>query len=218
MRIELTRPRVSTQQRHRVPPVPTTSQLVATDHSSGFCLECCLHRTKRTVVVNTDRNTPAVWGAVSVTTRRHAVKKEQSNQKPPYEYQQSLRLPGLPDKVQYSYHVRGGLSVVPHEGYTALPTLQKPVTYVRHKHHNRVLLYCLINNPEKNMITAFVLDCAPVVGLRGPSCSRSSWPPHRLGTLGPLLRTWSRCHSIPDGSPSPPRPLPPQNGPCSLRY
>ena len=44
---------------HRVPPVPTTNQLVAADYS-GCCLECCLHRTKRTVVVNTERNTPDV--------------------------------------------------------------------------------------------------------------------------------------------------------------
>ena len=63
---------------HRVPPVPATNQLVAADYS-GCCLEYCVDRTKRTVVVNTERKTPAAWGAVRVTTRGHAVKKEQSN-------------------------------------------------------------------------------------------------------------------------------------------
>ena len=39
----------------------------------GCCLECSSHRTKRTaVVVNTEMNSPAVWGAVRVTTRGHA--------------------------------------------------------------------------------------------------------------------------------------------------
>ena len=42
-------------QQDRVPPVPTTSQLVATDYSD-CCLKFCLHGTKRTVVVvNTER-------------------------------------------------------------------------------------------------------------------------------------------------------------------
>ena len=38
-------------------PVPTTSPLVAADYSVCY-LECCLHRTKRTAVVNTEKNTP----------------------------------------------------------------------------------------------------------------------------------------------------------------
>ena len=38
---------------HSVPPVPTTNQIVAADYS-GCCLECCLHRTTRTVVVHTE--------------------------------------------------------------------------------------------------------------------------------------------------------------------
>ena len=45
----------------------------------------------------------------------------------------------------------------------------------------------------------------PVVGLREPSsCCRSPWPPNRLSSLGPILRTCSRSHLIPIGSPSPP--------------
>ena len=44
--------------------------------------------------------------------------------------------------------------------------------------------------------------CVPVVGLRVPSsCGGAPWPPHRLSSLGPLLRPCSRSHSIPIGSP-----------------
>ena len=71
-------------------PVPTTNQLVGADYPGtavGCCLERCLHRTKRTVAVNKERNTPvynipdddAVWGAVKVTTRGRAAKKMESN-------------------------------------------------------------------------------------------------------------------------------------------
>ena len=50
-----------------------------------------------------------------------------------------------------------------------------------------------------------MMVCVRVVGLRLPSsCCGSPWPPHRLSSLGPLLRTCSRSHSIPIGSPSPP--------------
>ena len=77
---------ISFQQLDIIPPVPTTNQLVAT-HYKCCSLECRLHRTKRTVVVNTERNTPAVWGDVRVTTRGHRVKKEQSNHRPLYTYQ-----------------------------------------------------------------------------------------------------------------------------------
>ena len=77
-------------------------QLVTADYNIyGFavCLECCLQRTKRTVVVNTEGNTPDVWGAVRVATRGHTIeKKVQSNQKPRYNYQRSPCLPGLSDK------------------------------------------------------------------------------------------------------------------------
>ena len=46
--------------------VPTNNQLVAATDCSGCCLERCLHRTKRTVVVvNTERNPLAVWDAYS---------------------------------------------------------------------------------------------------------------------------------------------------------
>ena len=54
------------------------------------------------------------------------------------------------------------------------------------------------------MSAALVMVCAPVVGLRVPSFCRSPWPPHRTSPIGPLLRTCSRCHSIPVGSPSAP--------------
>ena len=51
-----------------------------------------------------------------------------------------------------------------------------------------------------------MMVCVRFVGLRVPSsCCGSPWPPHRLSSLGPLLlRTCSRWHSIPIGSPSPP--------------
>ena len=61
----LTCPQVSAQLQHGDPRVPTTNLLVAAEHS-GCCFECCLHRTKRTVVMNTKRNAPAVWGTVRV--------------------------------------------------------------------------------------------------------------------------------------------------------
>ena len=57
-------------------PVPTTNQLVATNYS-GCCLEWCLHRTKRTVVVNTERNMLAVWGDDSrAYSEKRAVKQK----------------------------------------------------------------------------------------------------------------------------------------------
>ena len=50
-----------------------------------------------------------------------------------------------------------------------------------------------------------MMVCVRVVGLRVPSsCCGSPWPPHRLSSLGQLLRTCSRSHSIPIGSPFPP--------------
>ena len=50
-----------------------------------------------------------------------------------------------------------------------------------------------------------IMMCVPVVGLRVPSsCCGSPWPPHRLISLGLLLRTCSRSHPFPIGSPSPP--------------
>ena len=51
------------------------------------------------IVVNTERKTPAVWGAVGVTTRGHAVRKELSNLKPQHMYhQRSPGLPGMSDR------------------------------------------------------------------------------------------------------------------------
>ena len=59
-----------------VPSVPTTNRhgrLLTTGTAVGCCLEYCLHRTKSTVVVVNAWNTPAVWSAVRVMNRRHAV-------------------------------------------------------------------------------------------------------------------------------------------------
>ena len=53
------------------------------------------------------------------------------------------------------------------------------------------------------MAAALVMVCAPVVGLRVPSCCRSPSRPHRINPIGPLLRTCSRCQSLPVGSPFP---------------
>lgn len=92
----LTWPWVSTELQHRVPPVPAANRL-ATD-CSGWCLERCLHCTKRTIVVSTDGNTPAVWSAVRVPTRQHAAKKTESNRKPPCKYRRSPCLPEVSDK------------------------------------------------------------------------------------------------------------------------
>ena len=70
-----------------------------------------------------------------------------------------------------------------------------------------MLYYCLVKlTVETETIAALMMMmCMPVVGLRVPSsCCGSPWPPHRLSSLGQLLRTCSRSHSIPVGSPSPP--------------
>ena len=50
-----------------------------------------------------------------------------------------------------------------------------------------------------------MMVCVLVAGLRVPSsCCGSPSPPHRLSSLGPLLRTCSHPHSIPNGSSFPP--------------
>ena len=62
--------------------------------------------------------------------------------------------------------------------------------------HNIYLLARTKRNQEKKKeddCCALVIVCAPVVGLRGPSCCRSPWPPYRLiSPIGPPLRTRSR--------------------------
>ena len=69
-----------------------------------------------------------------------------------------------------------------------------------------MLYYCLEKKPWKKTVAALVMMvCVRVVGLRVPSsCCGSPWPPRRLSSLGPLIRTCSRWRSIPIGSPSPP--------------
>ena len=90
------------------------------------------------------------------------------------------------------------------------PTLQRPVTYISYTtgtEYILLVLYCLVKDKyeEKTKIAAaLVMVCASVVDLRVPSCCRSSWPPHRLSPIGPLLRTCSRCHLLPVASPSSP--------------
>ena len=86
----------------RVPPFSTINQFVAAVWSAA-----CTVRNARQSVVNTERNTPAVWDAVGVTTRAKTVTKEPSNPKPPYKYQRSPCLPGLSDKrcgIAMIYH------------------------------------------------------------------------------------------------------------------
>ena len=70
--------------------------------------------------------------------------------------------------------------------------------------------YCLVKKQkqtEKKTIAALaMMVCVRVVSLRVPSscCCGSPWPPHCLSSLGPLICTCSRWHSLPVGSPSPP--------------
>lgn len=71
--------------------------------------------------------------------------------------------------------------------------------------------YCHVKNRIINESTTAALEmvCAPAVGLHVcmyvPSCCRSpSLPPHRLSTIGSLLRTCFLCHPLPVGT----RPLP----------
>ena len=70
-----------------------------------------------------------------------------------------------------------------------------------------MLYHCLVKiTLKKTTIAALMMMmCVTVVGLRVPSfCCGYPWPPYRLSSLGQLLRTCSRAHSIPVGSPSPP--------------
>ena len=64
--------------------------------------------------------------------------------------------------------------------------------------------YSIVQNQTRKNddCCALVMVCAPVAGLRGSSSCRSPWPPRRLSPVGPLLRTCSRCHSLPVGSSS----------------
>ena len=61
----------------------------------------------------------------------------------------------------------------------------------------------LVKSKKKTMTAALEKVCAPVVGPRVPSFCRPPWSPPHLSPIGPLLRTCSRCHSLPVGSPSP---------------
>ena len=90
--------RISSQLQCWVPPGPTTNQLLAADYSGCCLVSCCMHRTKRTAVVNTETNTPDIWGAVRVTTYRTCCEKGAIEpKKTPHEYQRSPSLPGMSD-------------------------------------------------------------------------------------------------------------------------
>ena len=79
---ELTWPRLSTQLQHRVPPSPrlTNSRLQTTAVVLPAPYEPHGNREYK-------RTPSAVWSAVRATTRGHAVKQEQCNQKPQCRYQ-----------------------------------------------------------------------------------------------------------------------------------
>ena len=55
------------------------------------------------------------------------------------------------------------------------------------------------------MTASLVVVGAPITGLRVSSCC-SSWPPHRLSLIRPLLHKCSRCRSLPVGFSSLPSP------------
>ena len=62
-----------------------------------------------------------------------------------------------------------------------------------------MLYYCLVKiTLEKKTIAALMMMmCVPVVGLRVPSsCCGSPSPPHRLSSLGQLLRTYSLSFTL----------------------
>ena len=62
-----------------------------------------------------------------------------------------------------------------------------------------MLYYCLvkISLKKKTIAALMMMMCVPVVGLRVPSsCCGSPWPPNRLSSLGPLLRSCACSHSI----------------------
>ena len=59
------------------PPVRTTNQFVAAEYS-GCCLECCLHRTKCTVVVNTETRTRLLSGVLSECRLANMQRKKRS--------------------------------------------------------------------------------------------------------------------------------------------
>ena len=73
---------------------------LTTSKAFGCCLECCLHRTKSTIVVNTETNTPTCClGNCPSDGPRIWSDKKQPNQEPIYTYnsssnrQRSSRLP-----------------------------------------------------------------------------------------------------------------------------
>ena len=115
-------------------------------------------------------------------TRRHAVKKEQSqsSQEPPNGNQRRSPSPGLSEQVhKQRYHAPencGG---------------SFPMKGLQHSHTTKSSNVCnkkryfLIQNPEKNtMAAALVVVCAPVAGFRVPSCRRCPWQPQRLSPIG----------------------------------
>ena len=111
---------------------------------------------KRTVVVNRERNTPAVWGAVRVTTRGHAVEREQSHQRAPYKYQRSPC--GLSDR-------RCSTAMIPRPWYLRGLFPVKGIQLAKTKDyssdvHNRYILLPREKKSEKNE------DCCSCDGAR----------------------------------------------------
>ena len=117
-------------------------------------------------------------------TRRHAVKKEQSqsSQEPPNGNQRRSPSPGLSEQVhKQRYHAPencGG-------SFPMKGILQQPSHTTKSSDSCSQKRYYLIKNPEKNTMTAgLAVVCAPVAGLRVPSCCRCPWQPQCLSPLG----------------------------------
>ena len=159
---------------------------------SGCYLEYCLHLlTKRTVAVNTEKNTPDdVCGAVGVTTRGHAVKKERSKNR------EKNRNTSINDRQVFPHCLTQRCStamipcpplkiagVIPRV-YNS-PTLHRPVTSIPNTY--QVPYYCLVKNKNQTKDE----DC-----FSGVMVSPAFHPPERPTPLAISLRGHASQHAL----------------------
>ena len=154
------------------PPFPrlTNSWLLTT--AVGCCLEYCLRRTKRTVVVvDAEKNTPTYClGCCQSDDSRAYSEKEQSIKKPSHKYQRLPCLPGLSfgkKKRCCTANIPRSLIIaeaIPHEGHTP----RQHYTKTSHVNNRVCICYCLIKKHKIND------DCCSRDGVyagRGSSCA-----------------------------------------------
>ena len=187
----------TTRHRLRVLLVPTADQnscLLTTWYS-----HCCRERTSLPapyetydIREHTERNTPSsaapgMWSCQSDDSRKCGEKQYRTKTA-----MQIFRrvLPDCLTKCSTTMIPRPSLIIagfIPHERYTTLPTLPRQTSDINNT-GTRVSSFMI--NPEN------LDDCYPrdgvraVVDLRLLPCCRSTWRPHYLPLLGPLLRPY----------------------------